>query len=257
VVIYHSSKYVEYEEQSLDDNISRAIGAGIFPQQGRVTAKAYYKKMFHFSGYKNWIEETSCYRKSLFELFSIPSQSCKHCTNCKRGNIVNISSGQATLLISKEDAQRKTVVGALQKMLIVCLICLRIECNGIQCFPSKPSRCFCCHVAIVRITFHDSAKCPANTSGKNIDTKGQACPVCFLSFSKDIPDRGTSEDNKNNQCLYQKRIKRVLLYRVENVQDPGISARHLLVSVLSNPVHWFGVMSTNIDAINRRKSNIQ
>ncbi len=133
----------------------------------------------------------------------------------------------------------------------ICLICSSSACNGIQCFPSKPSRCFCCHVAIVKRTFHDSAKCPANTSSKNIDTKGQACPSCFLSFSKDIPDRGTSEDHKNNRCLHQKRIKRVLLYGVENVQDPGLSARSLLVSVLSNPVHWFQVMSRNIDSIER------
>jgi hypothetical protein len=103
----------------------------------------------------------------------------------------------------------------------------------------------------VKRTFHDSANCPANTSSKNIDTKGQACPSCFLSFSKDIPDRGTSEDHKNNRCMHQKRIKRVILYGVENVQDPGISARSLLVSVLSNPVHWFQVMSRNIDSIER------
>lgn len=251
VMIYHSSKYIEYDEQSLNDNISRAIGAGIFPEQGRVTAKAYYKKMFHFSGYKNWIESTSCYRKSLFELFSIHSPSCNHCTNCIRGNIVNYSSRQAVSMISTEEAQRKKVLSALKKMCNICLICSSSACNGIQCFPSKPSRCFCCHVAIVKRTFHDSANCPANTSSKNIDTKGQACPSCFLSFSKDIPDRGTSEDHKNNRCMHQKRIKRVILYGVENVQDPGISARSLLVSVLSNPVHWFQVMSRNIDSIQR------
>jgi superfamily II DNA helicase RecQ len=254
LTIYHSSKYVEYDEQSLDDNISRAIGAGIFPQQGRATAKAYYKKNFHIIGYKNWTESTSCYRKSLFDLFSIQSQSCLHCTNCISENKVNLSSQQAISMITREEAQRQKVLGALKQMTNICLICSRSACNGIQCFPSKPSRCFCCHVAIVKRTFHDSAKCPANTSSKNIDTKGQACPSCFLSFSKDIQERGTSEDHKNNSCLHQKRIKRVLLYGVENAQDPGISARSLLVSVLSNPVHWFEVMSRNIDYINKRKS---
>jgi hypothetical protein len=47
----------------------------------------------------------------------------------------------------------------------------------------------------------------------------------------------------------------VLLYGVENAQDPGVSARNLLVSVLSNPVHWFAVMSKNIDTINNRKQS--
>ena len=253
VVIFHSQRYVEYDEQSLDDNISRAIGAGLFPKPGRVTAKAYYKKMFHFSGYKKWIEEMSCYRKSLYEHFSIQSQSCNHCTNCTQANTINISASQASTFINKEDTQRKKVLKALQKMVTVCILCMRNTCNGIQCFPAKPNRCFCCHVAISKRTYHERSKCPANTSAKNIDTKGMACPSCFMSFSKDIPDRGTLEDHTNNRCKHQKRIKRVLLYGVENVQDPGVSARDLLVSVLSNPVHWFSVMSKNIDTIYCRK----
>lgn len=93
-------------------------------------------------------------------------------------------------MISREESQRKKVLDALKKMTNICLICSSSAYNGIQCFPIKPSKCHCCHVAIVKRTFHDIANCPANTSSKNIDTKGQACPSCFLSFSKDIQDRG-------------------------------------------------------------------
>lgn len=222
LVVIHSNRYVTFDEQSLEDNVSRAIGAGIFPQQERQNAKAYYQEMFHFTGYKKWIEQSSCYRKSLYELFSIPSRSCKYCTNCRRGNVVNISAVQATTTISREESQKKKVIDAIKTMLRTCLVCSKNDCNGIQCFPVKPTRCFCCHVAIVKRTFHESSKGPANTSGKNIDTKGQACPACFMSFSKDIPDRGTSEDHLNNRCLHQKRIKRVILYGAENAQDPGV-----------------------------------
>jgi hypothetical protein len=109
-------------------------------------------------------------------------------------------------------------------------------------------------VAINRSTFHKSAMCPADTSGKKIDTKGQSCPSCFMSFSKFIPDRGTMEDHRNNQCRHKKRIKRVLLYGVENANDPGVSARNLLVSVLCNQTHWFAVMATNISNIKSRKT---
>jgi hypothetical protein len=42
---------------------------------------------------------------------------------------------------------------------------------------------------------------------------------------------------------------------VENVTDPGISARNLLVSTLSNPTHWFDVMAKNIENITKRKTN--
>jgi hypothetical protein len=76
-----------------------------------------------------------------------------------------------------------------------------------------------------------------------------------MSFSKSIPDRGTAEDHRNNRCLHKKRIKRVLLYGVENARDPGITARNLLVSALSNPTHWFEVMAVNIESIKRRKAN--
>lgn len=137
-------------------------------------------------------------------------------------------------------------------MLTTCLVCSRSSCNGIQCFPEKPSRCFCCHVRISKATFHKSSECPADTSNKKIDTKGQSCPSCFMSFSTLIPNRGTSQDHMNNNCRHKKRIKRVLLYGVENSSDPGISARNLLVSVLTNTTHWFAIMAVNIETIRRQ-----
>jgi superfamily II DNA helicase RecQ len=255
LVVIHSNKYVTFDEQSMEDNISRAVGAGIFPQNNRDAAKAYYQEMFHLSGYKKWLDQPLCYRKHLYELFSIPSSSCNHCTNCRKSNAVNISAIRAETTISREHAKRKIVHDCLKTMLTTCIVCCKNNCNGIQCFPSKPSRCFCCHVAITKRNFHESAKCPANTTAKNIDTKGQACPSCFMCFSPHIPCRGSSEDHLNNRCLHQKRLKRVLLYGVENSMDAGISARNLLVSVLSNPLHWYEVMSTNIEAINKRKTN--
>jgi hypothetical protein len=77
--------------------------------------------------------------------------------------------------------------------------------------------------------------------------------VCFVSFSGDITERGRSEEHMNNRCPHGKRVKRVLLYAVENANDRGHTARNLLVSVLSNPTHWVDVMAKNITAIDRRK----
>jgi hypothetical protein len=57
----------------------------------------------------------------------------------------------------------------------------------------------------------------------------------------------------NNKCPHQKRVKRVLLYGVENAKDPGVTARNLLVSALSNPTHWFSIMANNINLINQCK----
>lgn len=254
VHIFHSKCYVHFDNQEVEDTISRAIGAKIFPHHNREETKQYFVKMFHVNGYKKWIEQLSCYRKVLYQHFSINSPTCNHCTNCKQRNVINKSAITTSNLINMEEAQRKVVCHALHTMLTHCLICLSTECNGIECFPSKPSRCYCCHVAINRTNFHKSSNCPADTSSKKIDTKGLACPGCFVTFSNDIPQRGKVEDHINNKCPHKKRVKRVLLYQIENTKDAGVTARNLLVSTLSNPKHWISVMATNIHMINQRKS---
>jgi hypothetical protein len=68
-----------------------------------------------------------------------------------------------------------------------------------------------------------------------------------------MPFRGTTEEHINNNCPHKKRIKRVLLYGVEEVNNPGISARNVLVAALSNPTNWYSVMATNINRICKRK----
>jgi hypothetical protein len=86
-----------------------------------------------------------------------------------------------------------------------------------------------------------------------LEIGGKSCSTCFVSFSGDIPERGKIEDHQHKRCPHGKRIKRVLLYGVENANDRGQTARNLLVSALSNPTHWFEVMARNIAAINRKK----
>lgn len=46
IFIFHYEKYIQFEDQLIDDIISRAIGAEIFLIQRKETAKAYYKKCF-------------------------------------------------------------------------------------------------------------------------------------------------------------------------------------------------------------------
>ena len=138
-------------------------------------------------------------------------------------------------------------------MLTACLVCSRQDCNGIQCFPAKQNRCFCCHVVINKQTFHKSSHCPADTSAKKIDTQGQSCPSCFMTFSKDMPYRGTTEEHMNKKCPHMKRIKRVLLYGVEQANNPGTSARNVLAAALSNPTYWYSVMAMNINKIQTTK----
>jgi superfamily II DNA helicase RecQ len=251
VYIFHSRNYIQLDDQAVVDAISRAIGGKIATERDREAFTNYYKKMFHISGYKSWLQQKDCYRKALFEHFSITSPACQHCTNCSKYNEITKSARQSTMKICQQVNQRDIVKEALHTMLTQCYVCKKTECNGIQCLPGN--RCFCCHVATHRGNIHKSSDCPANTAGNKLDTGGKACPSCFVSFSSEIPDRGKTEDHLNNKCPHRKRIKRVLLYGVENANDRGNTARNLLVSALSNPTHWLSVMATNITTINIRK----
>jgi hypothetical protein len=249
--IFHTRSYIRFEEQEIDDSVSKAIGGCITHHTEREKFTQYYKKMFHIHGYKSWVQQKQCYRKVLFEHFSINSPSCQHCTNCCKYNEITKSATKTTVLITNQDRQRDMVNEALHVMLTMCYVCKRRECNGIQCLHGN--RCFCCHVITHRGNIHKSTECPANTAGNRLDIGGKACPVCFVSFSSDIPGRGTLEEHMNNRCPYGKRVKRVLLYGVENANDRGHTARNVLVSALSNPTHWFDVMTKNIATINKRK----
>jgi superfamily II DNA helicase RecQ len=253
VHIFHSPKYFRTTAQDITDSISRAIGGQVFPQENREIVKQYYSRMFHISGYKTWIGGKSCLRKTLYDHFNIKSQDCKYCSNCVTHNIVNKTAIQANKVITTEDRQRVMVCNAVQSMLTACLVCSRQDCNGIQCFPAKQNRCFCCHVVINKQTFHKSSHCPADTSAKKIDTQGQSCPSCFMTFSKDMPYRGTTEEHMNKKCPHMKRIKRVLLYGVEQANNPGTSARNVLAAALSNPTYWYSVMAMNINKIKTTK----
>ena len=251
VYIFHTRSYIRFEEQEVEDTVSKAIGGTISTYTDRENFTQYYKKMFHISGYKSWLQQKQCYRKVLFEHFNIISHSCQHCTNCWKYNEITKSARQTTVLTTNQDRQRDMVNEALHIMLTKCYVCKRSDCNGIQCLHGN--RCFCCHVVTHRGNIHKSMDCPANTTGNRLDTGGKACPVCFVSFSGDIPERGRSEEHMNNRCPHGKRVKRILLYAVENANDRGHTARNLLVSVLSNPTHWVDVMAKNITAIDRRK----
>ena len=251
VYIFHTRAYLRYEEQSVDDTVSKAIGGKISSVTDRENFTTYYKKMFHIAGYKCWLQQKQCYRKILFDHFSINSSTCKHCTNCWKYNEITKSAIQSTVAITQQENQKNTVNEALHVMMSMCYVCKRRECNGIQCLYGN--RCFCCHVATYRGNIHKSTDCPANTAGNRLGFAGKACPSCFISFSNDIHLRGKTEDHLNNRCPHGKRVKRVLLYGVENAHDRGNTARNLLVSVLNNSTHWFEVMAQNINTINKRK----
>ena len=253
VHIFNSDKYLKSTILELEDNVSKAIGANILPASDSTHAKEYYQKMFHVRGYINVTTQQQhiCLRKQIYQHFDIVSAPCRFCSNCRRHNVTNRSAVAANLVLSQEQRNIQIVIQALSIMRSKCFVCKRTNCNGVSGCMNK-NICYACH-ATVKQNFHKREDCPSCNPA--IDTKSQSCSKCFLAISNHIPDRGTKEDHQHDKCSHQKRVKRVLLYAVENKLDRGRSARQLLVSALSNHMHWFALMAKNIELINNRKSS--
>ena len=244
--IFNSDMYLKTNRLELDDQLNRLLGANIFSQIDHDTAKDYYKEMFNVSGYIKFSNQHKCYRKVLYEHFGIQSQSCHHCSNCKGRNNITKSSTSAALRVSQEERNRSRVVEAVSEMLDRCFVCKKSHCDGFQCLVGCISRCFACH-GPKQQNFHSRVTCPAKHPP--IATNSQSCAKCCLAMSQIIPCRGTVQDHQNETCPHKSRIKRVLLYHVENKADRGQSARSVLASALPNHTDWFNKMAANINMI--------
>ena len=248
VHIFNSNQYLKTDNDELDDQMSRLLGANIFPSSNYQVTKQYYKQMFNVSGYLEFSTQALCYRKVLYEHFEIKSIACQHCSNCKRRNNITKSAITAKHLVSQEERNRMLVVEAVTQMLTHCFLCKQKSCDGFKCLGGN-NRCFACHGPVQR-NFHSRKTCPA--VHPQIITNSQSCSKCCLAMSHFIPCRGTLNDHQQPICPHKSRVKRVLLYNAENSCDRGISARVILSSALQNHTDWFNRMSANIAKINSK-----
>lgn len=246
VHIFNSKQFLKNDIDGLDDQLSRLLGANIFPFAKKESSKEYYKKMFNICGYLDYSSQVLCYRKVLYEHFDIKSKACQHCSNCKRRNNITKSAITASRLVSQEEQNRSIVVEAVIQMLTHCFLCKQSSCDGLKCFVDAHQRCFACHGPSVR-NFHSRKTCPA--VHPMIATNSQSCAKCCLAISPYIPCRGSLRDHQQPSCAHKNRVKRVLLYCVEEATDKGISARAILSSALANHTDWFNRMAENIAKI--------
>ena len=73
--------------------------------------------------------------------------------------------------------------------------------------------------------------------------------VLLSGTSKEILESGSKKDHQPNQCIFKERIKRVLLYKVCQMQDKGVSAANVLRTCLINHDIWYDVMHKNLEII--------
>ena len=249
--IFNSQKYLQFNKIKVNDNVSRLVGADILQPSHKNNLpelQRYCRTMFDVSGYISLSKQKSCLRQWLYERFDIKSAACLRCTNCKTRNVINISATTSKTTLSLEERNRNIVITAVSEMLHVCFVCKQKSCDGQQCWPGKQSRCYACHSQLTTSNFHNRAECMVQKH--EINTHSQSCTLCCLAMSELIQCRGSMADHQPKRCPHKNRVKRVLLYKVENSIDRGNAARTVLSSALANHVHWFATMAINIASIN-------
>jgi len=195
VHIFHSKAYTQINNIEVEDNISKAIGAGVLQAKHRDPIAKYYRCMFSMNGYKNLIEQKNCIRRVLYRQFQIPSLPCEHCTNCTSRNIINQSAIHAQSILTNEQCNIQIVVQALTQMEHSCYICLQQSCNGIICRQNQ-SFCFACHGSTKsRNNVHLRKNCPV-IHPTPIITNSQSCSSCYLAISNHIPNRALWSNTK-------------------------------------------------------------
>ena len=252
--IFNSAKYLKFDKIKINDNVSTLLGAGILQQSQENKSPPlhqYYKTMFDVSGMLSLASQHTCLRQWLYEQFGIQSAACRHCTNCKTRNVINTSAVTSNTTLSKEDRNRKIVIAAVEEMLQACFVCKRASCDGQQCWPTKPPRCYACHSRLTTSNFHKRNDCMVQNP--EIKTQSQSCSLCCMAMSDLIPCRGSMATHKPRLCPHKNRVKRVLLYNAENCIDNGGTARTVLSSTLTNHDHWFATMAANIASIKNSK----
>ena len=206
----------------------------------------FYSSLLHTVGYRQFIEHKGCYRKYMFAACGITALDCNKCSNCRMNHETVAAASAATAAVSRELANKQYVREQLKVMRDRCYACKKSSCDGsiAMCLGKERSRyCFGCQALSVKDNFHKS--CPA----KQLPTKQQSCPYCLLALDQAIPETGTLQDHKPNQCIFKDRIKRVLLYQVQHCEDKGMSAKKLLQPCLINNDIWYKVMGENMRLI--------
>ena len=163
-------------------------------------------------------------------------------------NAICHSANEASIAITKVNKDRHFVLQQLQLMLKTCMVCEKAGCDGTRCLGNQRHRCWRCHAFTPGKNWHTTKDCIANTI-----SRGKICPFCLLAFTPDMPTDTSLEKHQRGKCVYQERIRRVLLYQVASKHDKGQSARNVLEPCARSTDIWFEKMAMNLKQIRFEK----
>ena len=231
------------------DTLNYIMAANLIPNAiSRPIASTFFTKLFHISGYRQIIEGHHCYRRALLEVCGVRSVDCGFCSYCSKKNAICHSANEASIAITKVNKDRHFVLQQLQLMLKTCMVCEKAGCDGTRCLGNQRHRCWRCHAFTPGKNWHTTKDCIANTI-----SRGKICPFCLLAFTPDMPTDTSLEKHQRGKCVYQERIRRVLLYQVASKHDKGQSARNVLEPCARSTDIWFEKMAMNLKQIRFEK----
>jgi len=237
--------------------------AGLFDcfdsPEAKDNAASDLQKLFHSSGFQSIVNGNQCIRQAMLEQIDVTSPNCNMCTHCRRSNPYLRQTALAQQRVRSRAENKQYVLNNMMGLLRQCFVCGEAYCYGTSCLMPNHTRCVKCHGPARQHNAHDPRECKA----KHIPLYGRAaCILCFLpravkeddGLSSDFPKYECGNLPNAVKCPLGDRVRRILLYDLNAVDDNGTKALNRLESVCTDAELWYERMAINMRMIitNRR-----
>ena len=215
----------------------------------RTKATAVLKSLFHPSGFQSIVDGNKCLRRAMLEQIDVTSPNCNMCTHCRRNNPYLQRAAEAQQRVRNRVENKQYVLNNMMGLLQQCFVCGDANCFGTNCLVPMHTRCVKCHGPAQGHNVHNSRECKA----RYIPKIGNAfCIFCFLpravkgDLSNEFPKRMCGTLTNQIKCPLGDRVRRILLYDLNSVDDDGTCAFNRLESVCNDSELWYERMAINM-----------
>ena len=240
-------------DQAESPNFVQLEEAGLIPRNSQ-ESRDLYTRLFQRQGYVNAVHQTEkCYRRAIAEALGHSTDNCGKCSYCERDNAIMQSARVAQRAIDDAMTDKEFVTKQLQRLQYKCYVCRSSHCSGKECIPNAHA-CHYCHMSHWR-----SRECPANPSNLGLAEDSTSCVRCYVHYNMKAMrvTHASSADDGPDQCLFQERIKRILLYSTSEAPDEGERASRIVQSSFLTVDNWYENMANQMKKIDdERRANL-
>ena len=242
-------------DEESQDEVMYMQACGFFQcftsEEEKSKAIAQLKTLFHPSGFKSIMNGNHCIRKALLATIDVGSDDCGMCSLCTYNNPIHAGADEALEYLQQESEDKRYVLEKVPQLLRMCFACnnSRCVCYGNECLVNYHERCIKCHgVFGSRLSEHKKS-CKAN----NVTLYGSStCIYCFLQqdvkdeLPSDFPTTDCDKMQGRLKCPLGDRVRRILLYDIQETNDDGTEARSRLITTGRNSELWYHFMAKNM-----------